>query len=87
MASFGDRRDNIGSFGRRSPAEGPEEIGPDPALEVGRTTIVVNVDISPESLQKITSDVAEAVRQGVEHGFATAGTPQLDVDEDKTEPG
>ena len=75
MTSFGQQRDNIGSFGRRpAPAEEPD--GPDgqprPAM------LVVDLVVSPDSLQKMTDDVAAAVRRGVELGFASAGTPEID---------
>lgn len=80
LASFGDRRDNIGSFGRPRPAEDAD----DAQLPVGNTSIVVDILVSPASLRKMTEDVAAAVRQGVELGFASAGTPTIEPEE---EPG
>lgn len=75
MASFG--RGNLGSFGRRQlPAEQHDDVVPEE--RPSSTTLVVDLVVSPESLEKVTADVAAAVRAGVELGFATAGTPEID---------
>ncbi len=87
MASFGERRrDNIGSFGRPAQEPEPQLLREEPAVKpAGQATLTVDLVVSQASLQRVTADIAAAVRRGVEQGFASAGTGGED-DEDEIDP-
>ncbi len=88
MGSFGERRrDNIGSFGRPAPQPEPQLLHEEPAVKpAGQATLTVDLVVSQASLQRVTADIAAAVRRGVEQGFASAGTGEDDEDEIDPEP-